>query len=346
MLNYLTLAAKVQLNVHDLNNEAVAGNVTDIRMISFLDSDNQIIEAPAVSGRMLKHWHYESMRKIIDSFYKDIPLCQSCEIGEPLRPGRLNEKDSKKIEQNDKSEIEIISSCAICDVHGFLIAQTSNSDSQADQNTSASNKSGKKSKKSSGTSSRRNSRVLFSWLLPVIGAETTRNQVIHSRVTSQTSQEEGEKSSQMIYSKSYASGVYGFVSALDVKRIGFSETSLLKNRDEAYIDENSRKSRAEVAIEAYRLMLTGQMGASLSHALPHAKPLEILVCYSHIKPVPFPVSPIYQGYLKETAGILPDHAKLIYWSSRGSIDEDFPKEKIEVVDTVDEIFVRLLKELS
>ncbi len=54
MLKFVTFAVKMQLNVHDLNNEAVAGNVTDIRIMEFLDENGKRQEAPAVSGRMLK----------------------------------------------------------------------------------------------------------------------------------------------------------------------------------------------------------------------------------------------------------------------------------------------------
>lgn len=51
MLNFVTFAVKTQLNVHDLNNEAVAGNVTDIRIMEFLDEKGKKQETPAVSGR-------------------------------------------------------------------------------------------------------------------------------------------------------------------------------------------------------------------------------------------------------------------------------------------------------
>lgn len=344
MVNYLTLAAKVQLNVHDLNNEAVAGNVTDIRLISFLNEENDVIEAPAVSGRMLKHWHYECMRKIIGSRKNGISLCSSCEIGEPLRPGFLIEEgDSKKLTQKTPlDEKAIISNCAICDVHGFLIAQEGNSGKSSEDGSG----SAKRTQKTQGISSRRNSRVLFSWLLPVIGTEPLRNQVIHSRVTSRAFQDEGEKSSQMIFSKSYASGLYGFVSALDLKRIGFSEFNLKNLPEHAFIDRATRKDRMEIAIEAYRLMLTGQMGASLSHALPHAKPVELLVCYSTDGPIPFPVSPIYRNYIGNTIGILPEHAKLLYWSeAEGQVKEEM-SERIEIMNTIDDIFKKIFEELS
>jgi len=52
MLKFVTFAVKTQLNVHDLNNEAVAGNVTDIRIIEFLNENGERVEAPAVNFRL------------------------------------------------------------------------------------------------------------------------------------------------------------------------------------------------------------------------------------------------------------------------------------------------------
>ncbi|MGQ9848020.1 MAG: hypothetical protein ACUVQP_11060, partial [Bacteroidales bacterium] len=76
MVKFVTFAVKMQLNVHDLNNEAVAGNVTDIRVMEFLNENGERQEAPAVSGRMLKHWHYEGMKHlIVNGSYTAIPLC-------------------------------------------------------------------------------------------------------------------------------------------------------------------------------------------------------------------------------------------------------------------------------
>lgn len=121
MLKFLTLAIKTQLNVHDLNNEAVAGNVTDIRLIDFIDENGQRKEAPGVSGRMLKHWHYEAMKNlIINGPYGQVPLCDGCKMGEPIRPGKI---ENGKLGQVAKPEIEAIIDCAVCDIHGYLIAQ-------------------------------------------------------------------------------------------------------------------------------------------------------------------------------------------------------------------------------
>jgi len=316
MLKFVTFAVKVQLNAHDLNNETTAGNVMDIRMMEFLDEKGQKVEAPAVSGRMLKHWHYEAMRKLIlHSEYTSIPLCDGCRVGEPIRPG---EKRGDRLVQVSRAEPEALTSCAICDIHGYLIARSGEGGDR-------------------GTSARRASRVMFSWLMPVLGTESTQKQVLHTRVSRQEATDENEQSAQMLFYKSYASGIYGFVSALDVERIGLVEL-LLASENPYVIEENERKERIKVALEAYRYMISGQMGASLSHALPHMNPIEILVCYSETGPLPFPVSPMYPDYLSKTIGLAPSGAKFLYWGSN-------PVEGVEVKETINELFEELLSKV-
>lgn len=310
MLKFITFAVKLQLNVHDLNNEAVAGNVTDIRIMEFLDENGNRVEAPAVSGRMLKHWHYEGMRHLIlNGPYKDIPLCKGCEAGEPIRPGEI---ENNKLIQVSKPEKEAIQSCAVCDVHGYLIAQKAEEDEER------------------GMSARRTSRAMFSWLMPVLGFDTASKQVIHNRVSS-------DPSVMIPFHKSYASGIYAFVSALDVDRIGLIELNLGSENPYA-VEDNARKERIKIAIEAYRLMLSGQIGASLSHAIPHVNPVEVLVAYYEKGPLPFPVSPMYSDYISKTRGLMPKDAILLYW---GSETPEGVVKKNSINDILDELLSKI-----
>lgn len=317
MLKYVTFAVKLQLYAHDLNNEAVAGNVTDIRVMEFVDENGNRVEAPAVSGRMLKHWHYEAMRKLINSGpFGNLPLCIGCKVGEPIRPAKKSQ--SNTIVQAVKSEQDAIKECSICDIHGYLIAQ----DAEGDQG---------------GVSSRRTSRAMFSWLLPVLRTENTQKQVLHTRVSQQESTDEDEQSAQMIFSKSYASGFYAFVSALDVDRVGLVEM-MLGSENPYPISENERKERIKLAIEAYRFMISGQIGASLSHALPHTNPVEILVCYSETSPLPFPVSPIYHDYIEKTVSSAPKGSVILYWGDKSPLN-------VLKKTTINEIFDELLSKI-
>ncbi len=312
MLKFVTFAVKTQLNVHDLNNETVAGNVTDIRIIEFFDDNGERQEAPAVSGRMLKHWHYEAMRKL--GLNERLPFCDACKIGEPVRPAKLT-TDNKLSHQeaiNEGTE-NVIKKCIICDIHGFLAAIGEMSE-------------------------RRSSRAMFSWLMPTLN--TSSKQVIHSRVKSGKEFKEEALTSQMPFNKSYASGIYAFVSALDVDRIGLVELNLGGSNPYTVDDNTERKDRIKNAIEAYRYLISGQMGASLSHAIPHINPLEILVAYSESGPLPFPVSPMYSDYIEKTKGLMPSSANLLYWNSKGEEKNGLVRKK-----TVNEIFTELLSKI-
>jgi len=313
MLRFVTFAVKTQLNVHDLNNEAVAGNVTDIRIMEFLNENGERQEAPAVSGRMLKHWHYEGMKHlIVNGTYSSVQLCAGCKAGEPIRPGAIN---NGSLSQNSGiSEADAIKNCAVCDSHGYLIAKPEAAAGEG------------------GISARRTSRAMFSWLIPVLGIDATSKQVIHNRVSS-------DPKTMMPFNKSYASGIYAFVSALDVDRIGLVELNLGSTNPYAVDDNNGRKDRIKVAIEAYRFMLSGQIGASLSHAIPHGNPIEILVAYSETGPLPFPVSPMYSDYISKTAGLMPQNTTLLYWGN------GTPAGATRV-NTIDNIFTQLLSRVG
>ncbi|MCD6318592.1 DevR family CRISPR-associated autoregulator [Candidatus Aerophobetes bacterium] len=320
MLKYVTFGVKVQLNVHDLNNEAVAGNVTDIRIMDFLDENGEKREAPAVSGRMLKHWHYEAMRHLIlNGGYSSLPLCNGCRMGEPIRPGDVR---SETLVQIARPEGNSVSVCTICDIHGYLIAQGAQQEGER------------------GASARRTSRAMFSWLMPVLGTDFSSKQVVHTRVSQQQAMAEGEGAAQMIFNKSYASGIYAFVSALDVERIGLVELNLGTNKPYA-IEDSDRKQRAKVAIEAYRYLISGQMGASLSHAIPHTQPIEILAAYSETSPLPFPISPIYNDYIKEYKGLVPNNTSILLWNQT-----DEKVEGVTMKSTINEVFAEILDKLA
>jgi CRISPR-associated protein Cst2 len=335
MIKFLTLAVKMQLNVHDLNNEAVAGNVTDIRIIEFVDEYGKRIEAPAVSGRMLKHWHYEGMRHLIlNGQYSSCQLCAGCKVGEPIRPASLSVDKLQQIKPKKlKDEEKFVNDCVICDIHGYLIALEAKGNSGEEEAETLTEKG-----KQKVPPLRRTSRVMFSWLMPVLGYDTTQKQVIHTRVSQQESMAEDEGSAQMIFNKSYASGIYAFVSALDVDRVGLVELNLGTTNLYA-INDNDRKDRIKVAIEAYRLMLTGKIGASLSHALPHSTPIEILVTYSETGPLPFPVSPMYSDWLPKTIGLMPKNGtKFLYFGPESP-------EKCEKKETINDIFEEILEQI-
>ncbi|RLG35554.1 hypothetical protein DRN98_00985 [Methanosarcinales archaeon] len=291
MAGYLSIAAKLVLNVHDLNNEGSVGQSVDIRQIRMVDEDgNPLEEMPAVSGRMMKHWHLEYMRK--KALEDCLDLCPTCKSGQPDR------------QTDAEDELVAIKECIICDVHGFL------------------------STKRTRNAPRRSSCISFSWLLPTLGAKPETKQVIHSRVASGTEASSGgEETSQMIYYKSYASGVFAFIANIDLKRIG-------KTIDNRSI-ENDPQDRRKLAVQALLPLVLGSFGASQSHALPHTKCLGLLAALSTTeKPIPNLISPIYMNGFDESISLLESLGNGVKWWTYGERLKNAKKTVQEVFDEV------------
>jgi len=266
---YIGVSVKTVLNMHDLNNE----RAEEIRRVPIIyrDEDNNwnvFEEAVAVSGVMLKHWHFVYMATLGSK--ENIDLCDYCKRLEAIRVPSEKEGEAR-------SELEIISKCIGEDIHGFLRTKPS--------------------------LLRRESLIKFSWMLPVFnkqlveqfGLPTPFRVLQHSRNVREIRPEDPEevRQAQMPYPRSYANGIYGFVSTLDLTHIGYSFTD-----DKDIGDKDKIAIRKKIAIQAYIPMLTGAVGASLARALPISDILDVIVISSD-KPIPTPVHAMYPNYIKE-----------------------------------------------
>lgn len=333
---FVSVAAKLVVNVHDLNNEASTGNVMDIRTVAMVDNDGKRFEAPAISGRMIKHWHLSAMREL--ALERGLPLCDGCRREEPVRPGRYD-ADAGAVRQMRVSEGEAVEQCVICDAHGYLIAQSAGG-GRSRGGKRAADAEQTQEEATKGTSDRRNSRAMFSWALPVLGSEYATTQAVHTRVSAsgQMGETANSESGQMLFYKSYASQTVGLVATLDLERIGFIESA-----QEFVLDEDEWQQRVEVAVEAFRALLSGRIGASLSHALPHIDCRELLVALSPRGPLAVPTSPIYDDWVAKTAGFLSNDAELLLFGI------DVPaglKQNVRVFQHIGDLFDNLLAGLK
>lgn len=332
---FLTVAAKLIINVHDMNNEGSIGQTTDIRMIRMVSEDGkELPEAPAVSGRMMKHWHLAYMLKEeLSNTSQNQKLCEQCKIWEP--------------ERQPTDEGTGVQECVICDTHGFLCAKK------------------KGAGEAKGKSLRRSSCVSVSWLLPVIGSDTPSKQVIHSRVapgvaesteeaeeaspentslegsgkaeTPASEEDAKKKTSQMIFYKSYASSIYGFLCSIDLARIGKALDGSGLSSD---VKETNR--RRQMSVKALLPMVMGALGASQSHALPHTKCLGVLAALSdNTTPLPNLVSPIYSNGFEESIKMLKgfNNNNVKYWG--------YGEPKVEKAEAnLQSLFTSIIKELN
>src|SRR5258708_36759064 len=85
----LSIAARMTLNMHSLNNEGSEGNQIQTRMIDIVGEDKALHNVNAISGDMLKHVlmeHYYRRAK-----EEHINLCASCQR---FNVNRINADDA------------------------------------------------------------------------------------------------------------------------------------------------------------------------------------------------------------------------------------------------------------
>ena len=343
MILKFAIAAKLQLDMHDLNNER-AEEIRRIPIIYRVERGYKLIEeAVAVSGVMLKHYHFSNM---IDSLVNEGgKVCVVCSRKEAVRvlSSEIKEEDVKKwLGSSDEvdnylktvyeeGEDEIIKMCAGEDVHGFLRPKPM---------------------------LRRESLVKFSWMLPVYlkeledhGTPTPFTIVQHSRNIRDVPEEVEKKlqQMQMPYPRGYGSGVFAFTSIIDLDFIGYSFTSRKK-----VLDPDEEKRRQRSSILAYGPILTGLCGASLARALPAVKIEEIIVIVSKGGvSIPNPIHPIYEGYFDDSMKIYDTYAKLFnaelyvfHYGIFTSEKEKYEKIKLEEVNKPLEVLDKAISQLG
>ncbi|MEM1986669.1 MAG: DevR family CRISPR-associated autoregulator [Nitrososphaeria archaeon] len=308
---YIKLTARLFVNVHELNNEASVGTFTDIRKIKLVNSRNEINEFTAVSGNMLKRYHFVYVKRLLEQMGYD-KFCQHCKREESWRlasedarlkrPEKKAEKASERMKASLNSFIEseknIITSCAIEDIHGYLSPIP-------------------------GFPIKRDSRVRFSWLVPCEDSQEAVVTVLHNRVAKVFELEpEGEKSSKekekedkekvtvqmMAFYKQYASAIYAFSSSIDLGRISVSDYTM---KTVEGLKEDELNARKLATLKAYMALMQGETGASLSRALPIVKPLECLIIASEFPALPNLVSSYYSDYKEENLKLLKSLENLV-----------------------------------
>src|SRR5579859_2309744 len=81
----LSIAARVTLNMHSLNNEGGEGNQIQTRMVDIVDSHGKMHNVNAISGDMLKHVLMEHFYQMARA--QHLSLCENCERFDTNRIG-------------------------------------------------------------------------------------------------------------------------------------------------------------------------------------------------------------------------------------------------------------------
>lgn len=283
---FVRISGRARINIHSLNAQGGGGTnyieVTKAKVVVKNNREWSLAEVPVVTGNMLKHCHFVSF---VD-YFKETEFKNNL-TERALRYNAVRfaakEKTAKKagggeIELND--EVNIIKNFADADIHGFLVPETR---------------------------VRRISLVKTSFLIPtedfiknVIG-EKFISAVKHNRVdiNEKGSIGEREETAQMIFTREYASALYGFFIVLDLGFVGIPQS----NTSECVIEEEEKKARIECALKALIPMLSGYIGANLARSFPAIKVEELIAIKSN-KPIPALVHGFYEDYVKASDNIV------------------------------------------
>lgn len=262
----LYILARAELQLESLNASGAVGNYTRLQE-GYLVVNGEPIPVPVITGNALKNWHARAMAEkyveLMGRNVHDIHFTHMFRLpGDAVKGRAKDERGAERL---------LVSECAICDLHGLLIAE---------ENV---------------PQVKRESLVKFSFSVPIEEEVAKRLKFVttHNRVVPAV---EG----MMIFKREYSSAVYAWEAAINLTSIGRSQYDKDANTNvwlgkKIVADNKERANRAKAAVLAFESLLTGSLGASTARALPISKPLEVVaVLVSGCVPVPY--HPYYSDY--------------------------------------------------
>ena len=264
---YVRVTGRAVVNLHSANAEGAVGNYMAlskmyiVRRTGNSESPYEVTEDIVISGNMIKHWHaVRTVERLLEAGYGGI--CDYC------RRFIMYRSPDKTV----PNEQEFIRRCAIEDLHGFL---------QPDQQI------------------RRESIVKFAFMIPVEDMRAEYAAVTHNRVVLDETGKIQAEEAMMIFKREHASGVYGFLTAMDLAYVGRP----LANPTQVVINGDERRIRAKAAVLALADILTGRFGAASSRATPIMRTTE-LICAVSKQPIPNLIHGFYMDYAEESSKVL------------------------------------------
>jgi len=276
MKPFISLSSRLLVNVEALNMVETIGNVSRHRRATVIlqtDDGYRKIEVPCISGESIAHAYQEALIEAAKAIYAEdtIPVCEWCKRGEffksmddahTLQQVKDNTKGKKGPEFAFAFESEIIRSCIVEDIGGFLRAER--------------------------PPVKRTSRFQVGYMVPVMDAikATTLESQFHVRHAPTEAVRGEERAAQMIYYVEVGSAVYGMCFNLDVANIG--RTSMVNVKQ--VIDDDERIRRIKCALTALLILLSSKsFGAKRTRFLPIIEIKSIIASIS--TPIPFIVEP-------------------------------------------------------
>ncbi len=347
---FLSLSARVEVNVEAFNAVETVGNLTKHRkapMIISTDAGYRLVYVPAVSGEAVANAYQRALVELSKIMYPSNPPLTEWDMrGEfikfadnnhltPELNKLINEYKIKKQSKKGAEEIGdiqrikhdfekiAVKQSIVCDVGGFLYT--------------------------GDIPVKRTSRLYTGYMLPVYDAiDVTAIEAqlharhMHSETVGRGEEERGaaeeRRATQMIYYVEVSSTIYGLSISLDLSGIG--RTSLVRVED--VVDRNERLRRVSIATAALQALFLGTgLGAKLSRFTPVKRIVSAVATVTH--PTNFTVSPAQiKSYVQDTVnrahsygemlrkiGVTPEIKVLVYGET--------PKKpgEIEIIETRD-----------
>ena len=295
-LRSLSLACRVTLDMHALNNEGSESNRLMTRQVGIVTHGEddagatvyQRATVNAISGDMNKHIFADSFRHI--ALDMGLPLCPACVDLDPARMmGNPGFEDWVKTTKEGRDIVDRLISCAVDDVCGILITAGSNS-------------------------VKRKSAVEFGWTVGLpeiteveeyIHARHAVRRITRTKASEDKSKAQEEKEAnlgQMVFNRPASSGVYAFVAHLDVGAIGFNDIE--GSYPETVPDWSGkstvgvdRAARLRAVLLALAQTVLQPKGALTSTQLPHVLDVDGFVSTSTSAAAAPLISPLNDDYL-------------------------------------------------
>lgn len=276
----LSIAARMTLNMHSLNNEGSEGNQIQTRMVDIVGEDKILHNVNAISGDMLKHVlmeHYYRRAK-----EENMSLCASCRR---FNVNRINaDSDFLTSTKGIKDALfidQLLQHCVLDDIGGILVTEEKRSVP-------------------------RKSVCEFGWVTALPELSRTENyfhvKYVPERGNNQRKedaddqQKSGANRGQNIFHRPANSGVYALVCHLELGRIGYNDIT-----QEYAISAEERQKRVILLLESIMHTFLELNGAMRSTQLPHLTALEGFISTStSALPAPL-VSPLIGGPEKHFA---------------------------------------------
>lgn len=299
-INTLSLACRVVLDMHALNNEGNESNRLMTRRVGIVrpavdtegNSAYRRDVVNAISGDMNKHIFSDAFRNVATELGLPLnPYSQALDpariMADPAFSAWIEGKGNNQKPEVDEI-IDALLTCSLTDVCGIMIT-------------------------AGNQSIKRKSAVEFGWTIGIpeitqveefIHARHAITRLTRTRVTASSSVEEkelaaaerGANTGQMIFNRPASSGVYAFVAHLDIGAIGFNDaTQQYPERIGDIVVDRPKRMRA--AFLALAQTVLHPKGALTSTQLPHVVDIEGFVSTSSSAAAAPLISPLDDNYI-------------------------------------------------